>query len=129
MAEIELANTIYFEIPGNLDTILLSLNFLIRNIKDYTKKLKKIKFCFWYIPIGGKGIKIHFIKGCSKWTPNLKILLRPCQLSYIKNYNFAIKLLIQSNYSSEYRSTFAKTMKGERAPPAWISDFEKVTIE
>jgi len=31
--------------------------------------------------------------------------------------------------SSEYRSTFAKTMKGERAPPAWISDFEKVTIE
>ena len=38
---IELANTIYFEIPGNLDTILLSLNFLIHNIKDYTKKLKK----------------------------------------------------------------------------------------
>jgi len=31
--------------------------------------------------------------------------------------------------SSEYRSHFAKTMKGERAPPAWISDFEKVTIE
>lgn len=31
--------------------------------------------------------------------------------------------------NSEYRSTFAKTMKGERAPPAWISDFEKVTIE
>ena len=41
MAEIELANAIYFEIPGNLDSILLSLNFLIRNIKDYTKKLKK----------------------------------------------------------------------------------------
>jgi len=31
--------------------------------------------------------------------------------------------------NSEYRSHFAKTMKGERAPPAWISDFEKVTIE
>ena len=46
MAEIELANTIYFEIPGNLDSILLSVNFLIHNIKDYTKKLKKIKFCF-----------------------------------------------------------------------------------
>jgi len=31
--------------------------------------------------------------------------------------------------NSEYRTNFAKTMKGERAPPAWISDFEKVTIE
>ena len=32
-------------------------------------------------------------------------------------------------YSSEYNTNFAKSMKGERAPPAWLSDFEKVTIE
>lgn len=31
--------------------------------------------------------------------------------------------------ASEYNSNFAKSMKGERAPPAWISDFQKVTIE
>lgn len=31
--------------------------------------------------------------------------------------------------NSEYRTNFAKSMKGERAPPAWLSDFEKVTIE
>ncbi len=32
-------------------------------------------------------------------------------------------------YSSEYRTNFAKTMTGQRAEPAWLSDFEKVTIE
>merc|ERR1712010_423374 len=31
--------------------------------------------------------------------------------------------------NSEYNTNFAKSMKGERAPPAWLSDFEKVTIE
>jgi len=31
--------------------------------------------------------------------------------------------------TSEYNTNFAKSMKGERAPPAWLSDFEKVTIE
>jgi len=31
--------------------------------------------------------------------------------------------------NSEYATNFAKSMKGERAPPAWLSDFEKVTIE
>lgn len=31
--------------------------------------------------------------------------------------------------NSEYRTNFAKSMKGERAPPAWLSDFQKVTIE
>jgi len=31
--------------------------------------------------------------------------------------------------NSEYRTNFAKTMTGQRAEPAWLSDFEKVTIE
>jgi len=31
--------------------------------------------------------------------------------------------------TSEYSTNFAKSMKGERAPPAWLSDFQKVTIE
>lgn len=31
--------------------------------------------------------------------------------------------------SSEYRTNFAKSLKGERAPPAWHADFEKITIE
>jgi hypothetical protein len=31
--------------------------------------------------------------------------------------------------NSEYSMNFAKSMKGERAPPAWLSDFQKVTIE
>ena len=62
MAEIELANTIYFEIPGNLDSILLSLNFLIRNIKDYTKKLKKNKILFLIHTNWRKGNKNPFYK-------------------------------------------------------------------
>ena len=65
MAEIELANAIYFEIPGNLDSILLSVNFLIHNIKDYTKNLKN-KIVSLIHTDWRKGNKIHFIKGCSK---------------------------------------------------------------
>jgi hypothetical protein len=32
-------------------------------------------------------------------------------------------------FSSEYRGNFGTGMKGERAAPAWIANFEKVTID
>ena len=55
-------------------------------------------------------------------------LMSVSKLSVKSNIVLFLRLLIHF-YSSEYNTNFAKSMKGERAPPAWLSDFEKVTIE
>merc|ERR1711934_946425 len=57
--------------------------------------------------------------------------LSPCRpvIHKLKDHSVDVQPEGSLAKNSEYNTNFAKSMKGERAPPAWLPDFEKVTIE
>ena len=52
----------------------------------------------------------------------VKLRLPTCTLQRVRRFN------LSEFYSSEYSNNYATQLKGEKVMPAWISNFEKVTI-